>query len=121
MCRASVHYSTVGCNEVVGKFLADFGTRPARQTGPGCLPVTPYCTVKAVIMIIDLTKYFFDFHQGLDITFVHVSHPVARDVPNDNPLRNNDARLTQRIVKQRYNPLKAASQRQDGDKIGNIL
>jgi hypothetical protein len=116
-----MHYGVVCRDKVICKFLADFSTCTTRQTGPGGLPVTPYCAIKAVIMVIDLTKYFFDFHQGLDITFVHVSHPVARDVPNDNPLRNNDARLCQRIVKQRYNPLKAASQRQDGDKIGNIL
>jgi hypothetical protein len=66
------------CDEIICQLFADFRACSARQSGLGGLAIAPDRTVKAVIMVIDLTEYFFDFHQSLDVTLFHVSHPVAR-------------------------------------------
>ncbi len=72
-------------------------------------------------MIIDLTEYFFDFHQSLDVTLFTVSHPVTRWGFNGFARGNSGHLLVMRHLQQPYSPIFMASQLQHGDKIGKNL
>lgn len=58
-------------DEILSQFFAKLGARTTWHARTGRLAITPYSPIQTVIMIIDLAKNLFDFHQGLDVTLLH--------------------------------------------------